>query len=289
VKARETVTAAEERLAKTQSELDAARTKLEQAEFKLGDAKETALESRRAGLGDARKEVREARARVDELEGDLALAQTNAQVASRTGKNVERLEQEIADRQRTIDMIYQRNRGTKPAKDTPDGDALRLAEGEKAKLQRELQAELATLKQDWIAELRQGTPGPGSKQSAVDNLADLPAELSVGGKPFDFTDANGKLLDKVSPDHIYPFDKIVREPGFNRLTPAQQRELLELKANYLPFTVSANKSKRAFTMEEWFKTDIGSRVPDRLRSALIDAEKRAQKAVRDYIDKALNR
>ena len=130
--------------------------------------------------------------------------------------------------------------------------------------------------------------GPGAAKKAVQNLDDLPTELrAADGRPIDITDPARTTLTAVSPDHIYPVDKIIREPGFGRLKPAQQREILELKSNYIPLSINANSSKGSMTMNEWFKTPTGKNVPAKLRPLLRQAEKRAKAAVRARIAEML--
>jgi hypothetical protein len=218
------------------------------------------------------------------LEKNLELAESHAAHAIRGSREIELLEQQIADVDRKINEIYVRNRQYTGGMNKADRDALRNLENTKNDLTGELEKQVDSLSRNWIEQLRSGTPGEGAAEKAVQNLGDLPAELRTGtGHPFDITDPNGAVLTEVSADHIYPVDKIIREPGFGKLTPDQQRRVLELKENYLPLTQAANSSKGSRTMAEWFKTPIGGNIPVKLRKVLEEAERRAQKAIRDFI------
>ena len=74
-----------------------------------------------------------------------------------------------------------------------------------------------------------------------------------------------------------------------RLKPAQQREVLELQENYFPLSAEANSSKGSLTMDEWFKTPVGSKIPLNLRPALREVEQRAQQAVEHHMDDLLKK
>jgi hypothetical protein len=299
------VAQAEKRVAETEASLattrqstEAARKRLSTAEENLktaqGWAKEPGGEEL---LKDAERDLNLARREAKEWEKASQLVDTHVAGAARGGQNIPRLEKQLADKDREINEIYRRNRQMRPLPNSEDGRRLQTLKNEREVLANDLQGEVKALTADWIENLRKGTPGPGAVEKAGENLADLPKELRVKDipgrpvqvTPFDITDPGGGALTSISPDHIYPVDKIVREPGFGELTPPQQRELLELKENYMLMTEAANSSKGSLTMDEWFKTSKGRNIPDRLRQPLRDAEARARKAVRDRIKELLGR
>lgn len=169
------------------------------------------------------------------------------------------------------------------------------AEGkELLELRWKLKQEVEKLKQtqdDWAGQLRASTPQrgvDGGVKRALENMEAVSPQLRTGKGPVDVTSPVGAPIEGVvSPDHLYPVSKICRMKEFEQLTSTQQTAVLELTENYFPLSLRAQSSKGNKTMAEWFKTPVGSQVPQSLRSVLLDAEKRAEQAVRARIQALL--
>ena len=284
-RAQQRVGETEASLAAVRREVETARQKVLKYEEDLGVARQLAGEPGGAELlSRTQSEVATARRELARLETSLELAESHAARAITGSRGIEILEQEIAEVDRKINEIYARNRQNKGQMNKADREALRNLENKKKDLAGEVQKQVDSLSRNWIEQLRSGTPGEGAEEKAVQNLGDLPAELRTDdGHPFDITDPSGAVLTDFSPDHIYPVDKIVREPGFGRLTPDQQRRVLELRENYFPLARAANSSKGRRTMAEWFRTPMGNKIPIKLRKPLEDAERHAIEAIRAFI------
>jgi len=284
-RAQQRVAATEESLAATRRDVERARQNVAQAERDVDAAKDLWLEQPgRQGeleklLRETQDKLNKARRELDRAEKSAQLAQSHATAAASAGQRIAPLEQQIADVDRRINEIYSRNRWRRPPDKSPDGNELRLLEQEKETYIKDLQGQMKKLGGDWAEQLRAGTPGSGAVDKAMKNLGDLPAELRLDGRPFDVTDPGRAPLTAVSPDHIHPVEKILRDPRFGRLTPDQQREILELQKNYFPLSAEANSSKGSLTMDEWFKTPVGRKIPQNLREPLRQVEKGAKEAV----------
>jgi hypothetical protein len=90
-----------------------------------------------------------------------------------------------------------------------------------------------------------------------------------------------------SADHLYPVQKIMRDPRFGKLSPLDQEKILELQEKYYILPSRANSSKLNRSMAEWFKTPIGSQIPDTFRQALLDAEAAGKQAVEDFFSQRI--
>jgi hypothetical protein len=289
---------AEAHLADKQKSVENAKKNVESAAQNVERAKAelAAAQSQGKGIGDAREELEKAEGKLSEANADAEKADLLLQNATAAHGSAQSLQGEMDKLVEQMDAV--KRRAGLEGKSWPNASKL---DGQQQSLRTEYDwlndqhhalsqrkiAELDKIEGDWLKKLRGGTPGAGAGKQAEQNLVtfqnSLPAELRQLKKPFDVTNP-GKLLSEVSPDHVYPFDKIIREPGFAKLTPAQQKEILELPENYFALTESANKSKGALTMAEWFQTDIGRGVPENLRDPLTKLEGRAQKAIRKRIE-----
>src|SRR5262249_15772145 len=241
-----------------------------QAEKDLKAAQELASEpGGQALLSETQVNLAKARGELAKVQRSAELAEAHAEAAVKTGERIGPLEQEIADVDRSMAEIQKSRQFMERATWSPQGMELYGLRVKREKLAAELEKETGSLRGDWVGRLRGGTPAPGATQKALQNLGELPEELrAADGAAFDITDPGRAPLKSLSPDHIHPVDEIVREPGFARLTPTQQREVLELQENYMPLSREANSSKGNLTMDEWFKTPKGSNVPHHLRPAL---------------------
>jgi hypothetical protein len=289
VRARQSVATLDASLETRRLELEAARKTLLAAEDDLGAARQLAGDKAADIYAKETQHANAARQQLKTAEENYNLAKSEADAAAVAGRRVEWQERQVADIDREIQEIYRRNNGVRPTLDKPDGRRLRDLDDDRRRMAARLEENVDMLG-GWVKALRQGTPGPGAAEKALANLDDLPKELRTadGLHPIDITDRAGGRLIVVSPDHIYPFDKIIRDPRFLQLKPSQRRELLEIQKNYMPLSRSANSSKGDLTMDEWFKTRMGSQVPLPLRQPLRDVEKKAQQAVSEHLDKLLN-
>jgi hypothetical protein len=266
-------------------EMEVTKKEVEGLEKDLPTARQLADEPGGAELlSKMESDLQTAREKHSRLEEDLEIMEGHAATAATRSRNIEVLEQEIADVDRQLNEIYARNRQYTGQMNKADREAVRKLENKKKDLVGEHQKQGQKLSTSWLDELRRGSPGEGAADKAVQNLKALPKELRADNDlPFDVTDPGRALLTKVSPDHIYPIEKIFQERGFDLLRPDQQRKLLELKENYFPLRLGANQSKRSRTMAEWFMTPEGRKIPVTLRKPLEEAEKRAQERIRHYI------
>jgi hypothetical protein len=243
-------------------------------------------------LRQMRKEVQakleSARAKADAAAKDANAAGKDLSRARKSMKDVEsHAQQAAAANTRLEELIKERNQKLQERWEIQKKGDQGLVESDRelAKLQQKIEEASASLLPDWLDAPRGGTPGPGAVGKAIQNTEKLAPELKVSGGIKDVTNPTGQPLGmgNVSPDHIYPVEKIMREPGFLKLTPEQQRAVLELEDNYFVLSEAANSSKGARSMQEWFQTPMGSKIPLEVRQKLLEAEKQAMQSVRDYI------
>ena len=88
-------------------------------------------------------------------------------------------------------------------------------------------------------------------------------------------------------DHLVSMKEITELPGFNRLTYAQQLEVLNLKENFIVLSEASNTSKGAKSISEWLGHSELGPLPLERRAALLRREKDAYDALRRAIAQRL--
>jgi len=198
-----------------------------------------------------------------------------------------------ADLARRIDALEAKYRDLPEVRERPNIEPPTASEAGKLKweidsLKRRLSQEAAKGGADAYSRMRAASPGPDARNLAIDNLKELPKELrGLNGDPIDVTTGKELKPEEISPDHLWPLKRVAEESGIIRLTPKQQLKIAELPENYLPMSKTANSSKRERTMEEWFKTQEGSKVPKDLQDMLIKAQERGRARVQEEIQKMI--
>jgi hypothetical protein len=96
---------------------------------------------------------------------------------------------------------------------------------------------------DHIAATRGKTPADGLRASVNK------PEVRIGSQ--DFALPGKTITGKLEPDHIVSMDRIARMDGFDRLTPAQQLEILNWPENFTGLSRSANASKQDLPYALW--------------------------------------
>jgi RHS repeat-associated protein len=100
----------------------------------------------------------------------------------------------------------------------------------------------------------------------------------------------GCSVNRLEADHVVPMHEICQQPGFGRLTPAQQLAILNDDNNFVGLGKSANGSKQAKSVNGWI--DAGGhkrlgRVPAKGEQLLRQKDKKARAALKKAIAKAL--
>ncbi|WP_211330081.1 eCIS core domain-containing protein [Deminuibacter soli] len=96
-----------------------------------------------------------------------------------------------------------------------------------------------------------------------------------------------KPVSVLSPDHIYPVAKIMKLPGFNRLSRTQQIEILTLRENIMGIDPSVNFGKRDRSWAEYEGLQEAGPIDPAIRKQLIQAENVAKLAVEKAIKERL--
>ena len=99
----------------------------------------------------------------------------------------------------------------------------------------------------------------------------------------------GLKVDKPAhADHIVPVDKITRMDGFDKLSEAQQLEVLNNPKNFMASSVSANTSRQSKSFAEWEYYKPGTpeqiKVNEVLRQQLMKKEKILEGELQQQID-----
>ena len=99
----------------------------------------------------------------------------------------------------------------------------------------------------------------------------------------------GRTIDKaLHADHIVPMDKITRLNGFDKLSEAQQLEVLNYEKNFIGLSESANTSKGAKTFQEWVEhKGLGVKVDDKFRQEMIQRGNDLEPELQGIINKFL--
>jgi hypothetical protein len=100
---------------------------------------------------------------------------------------------------------------------------------------------------------------------------------------------------RLSPDHIVPVVDIVRIPGYEKLPPKMQSEVLNLAENTMGMDPAVNLSKgdrlwsAAPGSPRYWKGYQGREIPDIVRRQMAQRETRAQAAVIEAIEQRLKK
>lgn len=245
-------------------------------------------------------EAQQARDVVDRARGEKRDAAKEARkesksvpVAEKQAKKARESHERQVELSRRLDTLEARYRAlpevrAKPNIEPPTGSAAGKLKWEIDSVKRQLYGEAAKADVDLYTRLRAASPGRNATKLALENLNDLPKELSgPNGNPIDITTGKEMKPEDISPDHIYPLKSIAEEPGFDSLTPKQQLEIAELTKNYMPLSEGANSSKGGRTMEEWFKTPEGNKISPKFRKLLIEIQAEARVHVQEQIQEMI--
>jgi hypothetical protein len=238
---------------------------------------------------EARSLVEQARERSRESREQARTAKKDVPVAEKRATQARESHERQTDLSRRLDELEARYRNhpevrAKPNVEPPTGSAAGKLKWEIDSVKRQLRGEVAKAGMDVYDRLRAASPGRDATKLALQNLESLPASLLGPNKhPIDVTTGLEMNPADISPDHIYPLKSIAGEKGINKLTPRQQLDIAELIKNYMPLSEKANFSKSGRTMEEWFETDVGSKVPVNLREVLIEIQAKAREHVQQEI------
>ena len=284
---------------------DAAKARAKRAEARRLE-KEAAARRKNPQRGDpieAENQAKEANREADRLdmEAKQALgvkrgaaeeakkAEKSVPVAEKRAKKAGESHERQVELSRRLDALEARYRAlpevaAKPNMKPPTSSEAGTLKWEIDSVKRQLYGEAAKAGVDIYTRLRAASPGRNATKLALKNLQDLPKQLrGPNDNPIDVTTGEEMKPEDISPDHIYPLNSIAQEPGFDSLTPKQQLEIAELTKNYMPLSEAANFSKSGRTMEEWFKTPEGRKVPLKMREMLIEIQEQARTHVQDQI------
>src|SRR5262249_7907657 len=102
--------------------------------------------------------------------------------------------------------------------------------------------------------LRKQSPSPAIRR-AVNAAPDPKTDPVYGFK-----------VDKYEADHIVALKEIVKMPKFDQLTPQQQKEVVNLRENFLGLSKPSNASKGARSWSEWKGHSELGPVPEKVRT-----------------------
>jgi len=97
-----------------------------------------------------------------------------------------------------------------------------------------------------------------------------------------------KVTGRLQADHVVSMDKITKMDGFDKLTEAQQLEVLNNPKNFIGLSESANKSKKAKTFAEWTEHKAsGTKVSEEFRQEMMEKEIELEGVLQEQIDNLL--
>lgn len=142
-----------------------------------------------------------------------------------------------------------------------------------------------------IARLRNKSPGEAARKEIVSTPK--PEDTHDLGGPKDWL--TGKQLDPKTQDiatgHIYPFNKIINEPGFAELPESVQLKILNIRKNLAPQNSSENSSMGDDFVDEFLdRKNASSKVPkveQTQRDAARTRQEKAQQLMQEVIEKVV--
>ena len=129
--------------------------------------------------------------------------------------------------------------------------------------------------------LRHSTPTKDIRDKVNDGVI-LPID--------DFAIPGRQIVSRLEADHIVAMDKITRMDGFEHLTFAEKKLVLNFEENFIGLSKSANASKGSKTYEEWkiYKRD-NIPIESKFRKEMIEKEKILECKIQGLIDFLNNR
>lgn len=115
------------------------------------------------------------------------------------------------------------------------------------------------------------------------------ARRKESNKPGSRCAATGKKAEpgkSLAADHIVPLKKVAKMPGFDKLSPAQQRAVANNPRNFQPMRGGENSSKGAKEVKNWKKVR-GKDIDPARRKAMLRAARRAEKELQAHINRML--
>ena len=129
------------------------------------------------------------------------------------------------------------------------------------------------ISQELYNELRRSTPSKEIQKMVNKDIKNLI------GKPDPALP--GKVIEgTLQADHIVSMDKITRMKGFEKLTKAQQKQVLNNKKNFIGLSEAANKSKGSKSYSEWteYKKE-GIQINPEFRKEMVRKENELEKVL----------
>ena len=134
------------------------------------------------------------------------------------------------------------------------------------------------ISQELYNELKRSTPSKEIQKMVNKDIKDLigKPDLVLPGKVIEGT---------LQADHIVSMDKITRMKGFEKLTKAQQKQVLNNKKNFIGLSEAANKSKGSKSDSEWTECKKeGIQINPEFRKEMMCKENELEKVLQEQID-----
>ena len=129
------------------------------------------------------------------------------------------------------------------------------------------------ISQELYNELKRSTPSKEIQKMVNKDIKDLirKPDPALPGKVIEGT---------LQADHIVSMDKITRMKGFEKLTKAQQKQVLNNKNNFIGLSEAANKSKGSKSDSEWteYKKE-GIQINTEFRKEMVRKENELEKVL----------
>ena len=97
----------------------------------------------------------------------------------------------------------------------------------------------------------------------------------------------GYEVDRLEADHIMPLKEITEQPGFDKLSFQDQKDIANLQENFMGLGKSTNASKGSKSVSEWGGHSKFGPIPDEAKEQLLEQDKVARKAIADAISERL--
>jgi hypothetical protein len=274
----------------------AVKAKMEQAKAELAAAERDASASRQ--ILDERKQMF---AKAEEAEARAAAAEKHAVETEGRTATQRKLTDDVAKSEKDLQELRDLNKNSKsfmkPVPQQKINNAEKQIEANVKKLQSHIEVSHG-LTPDIVKDLRKGTPfnRAGGAEREREFLQSIPASgKAPGGKYIDYVTGKAHDLKELSPDHIIPFDEIIRMDGFRKLSPDNRMVVLDLKENLALLERGLNESKQHVPLSQWFagkKELVQDLGPKRLAERIGELEKieaEAKQAVQNKIQALLEK
>lgn len=99
----------------------------------------------------------------------------------------------------------------------------------------------------------------------------------------------GYEVDRLEADHIMPLKEITEQPGFDKLSFNDQKEVANLKENFMGLGKPTNASKGSKPISEWPGHSKMGSIPKEAQQMLNEKDKSARAAIAKAISERLNK